>query len=262
MYRLGLKIWSINTEFYLPEARRLHDLGLYDYIELYTVPGNLDRLQLWQELRIPFVIHNPHFAHGFNLAKRECEARNREIYEESARYADALHAERIIFHGGMDGTIEETARQLRALHEPRALLENKPYAALPNRMGGQWCRGATLDEVRLVLSEVGCGLCLDFGHAICSANSQGIERYGFVGALNELHPVMYHLSDLRDIDSPCDSHLHLGTGQLDLPRIASNFLGEGATVSLETEKVSERSLEDFGADVEFMRGLYKVGSGS
>ena len=171
MYKLGLKLWSINTDNYLQEAVKLYDNGVYDYIELYVVPDSLQTLQKWKELKMPFIIHNSHFAQGFNLAKQEKTQRNREIYEETKQFADELNAEYIIFHGGIDGDIRETAIQLTLFNEPRALLENKPFVALPNRMNGNFCRGYNVDEIKIVQEASGCGFCLDFGHAICAANS-------------------------------------------------------------------------------------------
>ena len=88
-------------------------------------------------------------------------------------FADELSAKYIIFHCGIDGKVEETAKQLASFNEPRALIENNPMVALPNKMGGEFCRGYNPDEIRLIKEIAKCGFCLDFGHAICSANSQG-----------------------------------------------------------------------------------------
>ena len=135
-YKCGLKLWSINTDSYYEEAKKLYQEGVFDYIELYVVPGSLDSLPKWKVLNIPFIIHAPHFAHVFNLAKKEKEKSNLEIYKEVKQFADELNAPFIIFHGGIDGDINETARQLANFNESRALIENKPYVALPNKMGG------------------------------------------------------------------------------------------------------------------------------
>ncbi len=70
----GLKLWSINTDYYLAEARRLYEKGVYSYIELYAVPHTLEHIEKWKKLDIPFVIHCPHSAHGFNLASKESES--------------------------------------------------------------------------------------------------------------------------------------------------------------------------------------------
>lgn len=257
MIKIGLKLWSTNAENYLEPARMLYAQGVFDYIELYIVPGTLNRLAAWKSLDIPFILHNAHFAHGFNLAKRECEAENRKIYEETARYADALKAPHIIFHGGVDGSAEETGRQLARLREPRALLENKPYVALPNKMGGSRCRGAVREEVALIRHETGCGFCLDFGHAVCAANSLHVDPYAYIDGFREFGPAMYHLSDIKDMKSPYDAHPHLGTGSLDVYRILKHTPVHAA-LSLETEKNSIDNLDDFRADTRILRHTENV----
>ena len=67
-YRLGLKLWSVNTDYYYEEAKRLYSEGVFDYIELYVVPNTLDTLPRWKELEIPFIIHAPHPRAGNNSA--------------------------------------------------------------------------------------------------------------------------------------------------------------------------------------------------
>lgn len=76
MYKIGLKLWSRNTDYYYDEAIRLYNDGVYDYIELYVVPNTTDTIEKWKKLDIPFIVHCPHFAHGFNLAKIE----NKDLY--------------------------------------------------------------------------------------------------------------------------------------------------------------------------------------
>lgn len=254
MMKIGLKLWSINTGNYLEPARKLYEQGVFDYIELYIVPDTLDRLVFWKSLDIPFILHNAHFAQGFNLAKKECERGNRKIYEETARYADRLAAPYIIFHGGIDGTAEETGRQLANLRESRALLENKPYVALPNKMGGNFCRGATKEEVALILESANCGFCLDFGHAVCAANSLHIDPYEYIDELRKFIPVLYHLSDIQDMASPYDAHPHLGMGNLNIYRLLERVPLD-ATISIETEKTYVDTLDDFTEDTKTLRHI-------
>lgn len=253
-YNMGLKLWSINTDRYFHEAERLYNLKLIDYVELYVVPDTLETLQKWKTLEIPFIIHNAHFAHGFNLAKSSHFSRNLEIYQQSKQFADELGAKYIIFHGGIDGSIQEVARQLQEIQEPRALIENKPFKALPNRMGGEFCRGAVLEELKYLLSLTQCGFCLDFGHAVCSANSQKKDPYSFISELMDLSPSMFHLSDVSDMTSIYDAHPHLGTGSLDIARL-KKMLPEGALVSIETNKDSKDNLFDFEKDIECWKQL-------
>ena len=68
MHKLGLKLWNINTDYYYEEARRLYNMGIFDYIELYIVPGHIDIINKWKELDIPYDIHSPHSLHNINLS--------------------------------------------------------------------------------------------------------------------------------------------------------------------------------------------------
>ena len=220
----------------------------------------METLDAWRRLHVekgmPFILHNAHAATGFNLADRAAEARNREIYAQTRTFADALNARYVIFHGGIDGTIEETARQLKALGEPRALLENKPFVPLPNKVGAKFCRGATVEEIGYVLRETGCGFCLDVGHAVCAAASQGLETYAYVGELaRRFSPSMFHLSDVLDMSSQFDAHPHLGTGALDIVRLGREVFMPDALISIETAKDSLTKLDDFMQDARYMENV-------
>ena len=254
MYKLGLKLWSINTDYYYEEAVKLYNKGIFDYIELYAVPNTVNTIEKWQKIGIPFIIHCPHFMHGFNLAQAEKRESNFAIYQEVKQFADKLNAKYIIFHGGVDGDIKETAKQLATFKEPRALLENKPMLAIPNRMGGNFCRGYNAEEITTVQKAASCGFCLDFGHAICAANSLKKEVYTYCRDLLALGPKMFHLTDNTDINSPYDTHPHLGQGQLDLEKI-KQMLPQDAIITLETDKDSKNNIDDFISDCNVMRKL-------
>ena len=245
MYKFGLKLWSTNTDYYLAAARRLYSQGIFDYIELYVVPDTLSALLHWKTLPIPYIIHCPHFAHKFNLADPAKRAYNTKIYQEVKAYADTLNARYIIFHGGVEHNIEETAKQLANLHDTRALIENKPYRAPLGEK--EQCRGYSIEEISYVMQEVGCGLCLDIGHAICAANSLGKEPYSYLESFVALAPKMFHISG-NDISSPVDRHLHINEGNYDYQRILS-LMRHGEYISIETKKDSPHSLDDFAEDV-------------
>lgn len=255
MYDIGLKLWSSNVGVYREEAVRLFDEGVFDYLELFVVPESLETLAAWKSLKMPFVIHNAHAAQGFNLANAEQTERNREIYLQTKRFADELDARYIIFHGGVDGLIEETVRQLKSFDESRALLENKPCVPLPNDFGVKSCRGATEEEIGFVIAETGCGFCLDVGHAVCAAAAQGVEPYGYLKRLTRFRPAMFHLSDVADMESVHDAHPHLGTGRLDIRRVAADVFPPSAKISVETEKLDSDRLDDFKEDVLYLRHI-------
>jgi len=259
MLRIGLKLWSINTDAYLREAQRLYAEGVFDYLELFVVPGTLDRLPLWQKVEMPFVLHHAHSAAGFNPAIAEKFSGNERIATETREYARALNPKHIIFHGGTNGTAEEAARQLAyfkqtSFSDQSVVVENKPFKPLPNKLGITECRGSNIAELAIIIGRVQCGMCLDFGHAVASANTQHLDPYAFIAQLNDrFQPKMYHLSDFVDMTSEFDAHPHLGTGNLDIARLVHDILPSDAMVSIETVKNSKDNLDDFKKDVEWLR---------
>lgn len=252
--KVGLKLWSVNVDSYLQEACRLYKEGCFDYIELYIVPGSLSLISKWRDLKIPFVLHAPHSEHGMNLAMKEKEAENRIKYEEVKQFADILKVKHIIFHGGVEGSIQETARQLSALNESRALIENKPFRALP-RGGNLTCRGYNYEEIHYVMQESGCGFCLDFCHAVCAAASLHQEPYGYIQRLATLTPDMYHLSDVDDLNSQYDVHRHLGKGSLDVKKLLNKVCCNHGYITIETDKDFRDSLTDFQGDAMWLKNI-------
>lgn len=254
MYKFGLKLWSVNTDYYYNEAVRLYEKGVYDYIELYVVPDTIDKISLWQKLKIPFILHAPHFMHGVNLANKDKFEYNQQIYSQVEQYRIALDAKYTIVHSGMEGDINETIRQLKIIKPKDILIENKPYRApLYER---NYCRGYDINEVYQVISKINCGFCLDIGHAICTANSLGKDPYKFVKEFNKLKPQMYHISD-GQIDSDLDMHLHFGDGNYDFDKIFS-IIDKSKFISIETSKDSKTDLNDFEIDMDFIHAFQKA----
>ncbi len=249
--RYGLKLWSINTDYYLQEAKRLYDEKVFDYIELYVVPETLGTLDQWAALRIPFTLHAPHFRHEVNLADPERRQYNAGIFHEVELFRQALRPKYTVIHGGMNGTVEETARQLCAIAPCNALIENKPYY-IPRE---PWllCRGASVAEIVFLQQEVGVGFCLDIGHAICAANSFAMHIYDYLTAFQKLQPVAYHLSG-NYVDSEQDRHLHLHEGNYDYGKIVS-IIDHGCDMALETDKNFTKNLDDFEEDVRYFKNI-------
>lgn len=246
--KLGLKLWSINTDFYYKEAKKLYNQGYFDYIELYIVPNTTDTIAKWKKLNIPFILHAPHFMHKINLANKEKFEYNKKIYEQVELFRQKLNTEYTIIHAGMNGTTEETIRQLKLIKPVNFLIENKPY--IPPLKPEYKCLGSTINEIQNILNELDCGFCLDIGHALCTANSLGIEPYAYLVDFQRLSPLMYHLSD-GDIQSPLDQHLHFGEGNYDIKKIFS-IINPHANVSIETKKNTKENLDDFIEDIKWI----------
>lgn len=250
---LGLKLFSIN-ENYAKETVKLFEQKIYDFIELYVVPNSFENcINLWKPLNIPFIIHAPHFRHGVNLAKEECFEQNLKFAKEAKNFADALNAEYIIFHPGIAGNIEETARQLNIINDSRILIENKPYYTILD--DGNICNGNSIEEIKFILENTKSGFCLDIGHCFCSANAQNIEPFDYLKQFLELNPKIFHLVD-NDFSNSMDKHLHFGQGNYDLEKIL-NYLQSNSKITLETTKDSKDNLDDFIEDIRIVRSYEK-----
>lgn len=252
--KIGLKLWSTNTDHYYSEAKKLYSQGVFDYIELYVVPDTMETLVKWKVLDIPFIIHAPHSLHGFNLALSEKEQLNINLANQAKEFADTLNAEYIIFHGGCDGSIEEVIRQINLLNEPRGLIENKPFFPIPNSLGLKKCRGASTKDITMILENTDFCFCLDIAHAVCAANAFHINPYDYIAQFEKLKPVIYHISD-GDIQSCQDQHLSFGNGNYDFSVIFQIIKVKTGIFSIETQKKSIYNLSDFVMDRNFIVGI-------
>lgn len=249
MRKLGLKLWSINENYLVP-ARELFERGVYDYIELYSVPGSFEKYRaLWKTLKIPFIIHAPHFDGGLNFAIREKEASNLALATEAQKWADTLNAAYIIFHPGIGGDIKETARQINMVNDMRILVENKPYNI---RLGPEvFCNGYNPKEIKYVLDNTGAGFCFDVGHCFCAANSMGANKWKYMEEFLSFKPEIIHVSD-GNFDAKLDEHRNLGMGNYDFKKIFS-ALPSSTPLSIETEKKSKINLKDYECDAVYIK---------
>lgn len=253
MLQLGLKVWSTNRSYVEP-ARVLYRQGAFDFCEM-TLPdhGAVEDVTLWHGQPFPFVLHAPHAYCGLNLSIRSLEADNRVQMERLARVFDMLDPRLVIFHPGMDGSVDETIRQKRAFKEDfprlfeRAVVENKPRVGFD----GQTCVGSSPDEIRRIREATGIGFCFDIGHAICYATW---ARRPWTDVLEEfiaMEPQIYHLSD-GNSEALTDSHENFGQGDFDLRRIL-HMIPDGAMLTIETRKNSPHDLDDFSKDSQFVK---------
>lgn len=249
--KLGLKLWSVNTDAYLREAARLYAREVFDYLEIYFVPGSGATAAEWRSTGIPCIVHAPHSRHGVNLAAADHESYNREMFAAVRKFADALSAPDIIAHGGSLGSVAEIVRQLKLIGDPRILIENKP--CLPIDRSNVRLAGSMPEEVAEIIAGADCGFCLDIGHMVASANARKADWRGDFTAFLALKPKMFHLSDL-EADSDIDQHLHFGDGSLPIREIVSR-LPSDARLSIETKRDSSDNLDDFVRDAAFLCAL-------
>lgn len=247
--RIGLKLWSVNVDL-AAKAEALFARGTIDLVELYVVPGTLDTAPQWAALSVPFMMHCPHAAHGFNLAKPELRAANAEKFAEVERFADRLSASVIVTHGGNRGPLEEALSQAAAINSPRMYIENKPMLSLT----GGLCLGHAPDQIRQFLTVGGArGFVLDFGHATCAANSAGVDPFDHLAGFAALGPEVFHIGDGYRT-SEKDHHLNFGDGDFDLPRLLQ-LVPDNATLTIETPTDLSLGLEDFRRNAEVLSAL-------
>lgn len=262
MVKYGLKLWSTN-EGYIPQAKRLYEQRVYDYIELYVLPGSYDRyIKMWQALDIPIIIHCTHFMHGFNLANEEKLQNNLRIFAEVKSFCDELKSKCIIFHPGMKGTLESAIEQTKLMKDERLLVENKPYIS----MYGDRCRGSSYEELEAIITSCKVGFCLDIPHAINAAFHLKEDIYKYIEKMLRLSPKILHISD-GNVKAIHDEHLNIGEGDYDFTKIKKIIsLSDADYVTLETrksnmeftdfvedlKKIKEYRLEEVGHDKRFL----------
>jgi len=249
-FNIGLKLHSTEAAL-IPDTFQLKEKGLFDYIELYTIPGSYEAtINAWKDLNIPYIIHAPHSFHGVNLAQADKWEINLKHFNEARQFADDLGSDIIIVHGGNNGFFEETLRQIRLLNEPRIVLENKPKIGIRNEECVGW---SPFEFHHAMVADVLSGTVLDFVHAVYAANSAKMDEMKIIKEFTAFHPKVFHLSD-GDASSEKDIHRNLGKGNMNLERFLS-VIPKGGLVTIETPRDELKGLEDFVNDIHFLRNL-------
>lgn len=240
MLKIGIKLWSTNIEV-LSQVSDMYSHAIFDYIELYLVPGTFcETVECWNGLKIPIIVHAPHFGHGFNLADKDLKDSNIKIFRDVFRYADRLRTDTIIVHGGNGGEKGETIQQLKFLKDSRVLIENKPKMGL----NGKECIGYMPEDLFEIVTECGLrGFVLDFNHAVCAARSLSRDPLDFIEGFLIQNPRMFHFGD-GDYCSLVDTHMNLGCGSMPLAKFAAR-LPQEAIITIETPNDFSRGLCDF-----------------
>lgn len=247
----GLKLYSTDIEL-IPNAQRIKD-EFFHFVELYIVPGSYEKtIHHWKDFDVPFIIHAPHSLHGFNLARAENWKNNLKYFSETRIFADELDSEIIIIHGGYNGSLHESIRQIKLLDEKRIILENKPKLGLKNEL----CIGWSPSEFRNAF-ETGVlkGIALDFGHAVNAANSLDVHAMTIIEEFIEFSPIIFHISD-GDRLSEKDMHFNLGHGNFNLLEFVV-LIPEGGLLTIETPRCKLHDLSEFLEDITFLNHLIK-----
>lgn len=250
-FSIGLKLYSTNTSL-IKLVHKLKEINQFEYIELFIVPGSMHtHLPMWKELETNFVIHAPHSLQGVNLANKAQWESNQMIFQEVFDFTNELESDLIIVHGGVDGPINETLRQISMLDDKRIILENKPKLG----MNGEACVGWSPEEFNNGIStRVLNGMVLDFVHAACAAYANKVSFRSLVKQFLKFNPQIFHLADADTVTS-IDNHLNIGKGSMDFEYIMS-CIPENAMLTIETPRRDSTNLDEFLDDVEKLKKIY------
>lgn len=247
--RIGLKLHSSNCEPALINSvkRKL------DYIELFVVPGTIQNIVQWSEVDIPFFLHAPHSYANLNLSISSQKQINVALIAETEKYRLSLQPIRIVFHPGINGSIDETISQIKYFKNiypelfKTALIENKPKMGLR----GEICVGSSPSEIERIMRATDIGFCLDLGHAIYYSAWAKMDYNSVLGEFLKLDPFLFHLSDGM-VSSITDMHLNYGHGNFDLHGIIRK-LPQGTYVTIETGHKADPDI--IGRDIDFLKTI-------
>lgn len=237
MIKYGLKIWSSNINLF-NEVGFLLDKGMFDFMEIYTVPGKID-FTLFEKLPGKQVfLHAPHFGHQFNIfnfGKLEKDFFHQQIFP----LADFLRAKYIVVHAGEGEDPAIFQKNISLIADSRILIENEPQSGLAEEK----CFGYSQEQLLFIKEKCGFNLCFDFGHAIKSAFSQGIDYKDFISKIiAELNPFYFHLCGAHT-KGEAEKHLNLFEGDADIKWIKSVLAKQAKNqdiyLVLETPKIGK-----------------------
>jgi sugar phosphate isomerase/epimerase len=249
MKRLGLKVYSTDARR-IKTIERMFAQRLFDYIELYAVPGTFRATAAaWRSVHIPYIVHVAHTSYDFNLARRTHARNNSRIFAEARRFADMLDAAYLICHPGVQGSSGETIRQLRSFADGRVLIENKPVISLD----GKLCVGYSPDEIRMIKDGARCGFCFDIAHCAKYCYTGGHDLFGEIDRFMKMRPSVIHLCD--GFKAGCfDEHLAFGSGDFPLDKFCKRIRASSTVshITVETPKRIRQWESDVKCDFSFI----------
>jgi len=233
--KFGLKLWSINTDL-IEQAIQVIDQKIFDYIELFVIPGTEISPFL---INVPYIIHIPHHKFGVNIGEKSRKKHNLQIIEESITWANKLDAKYLILHAGHD-SMEDAKVLLSKIIDDRLLIENMPKVGINDEK----MIGYSAKQIEDLINVNDAGVCLDFGHAIKAALSLGEDYKEFMNEFLQFKPKVFHISDGM-LNNEKDEHLNIGDGEYDLEYcikcVQNNPIG---LATLETPRSNNNSLQE------------------
>lgn len=200
--RKGLKIRKNNLE-------SINIFGnIFDFTEIYIdLKFPLDKLKKYFGKNI--TIHAAHYEDGFDPSNKDSFELNKNILELAAKAADIVDSPWIIVHPGHNLSSNSQKNMFEFFDkywDSRIIFENCP--AIDNAENGLKYLFSLPNDLKNLLHRYRAGTILDFGHAICTANTLNLKVDQLINEFYELKPVTFHISGI-ELNADTDSHLHL-----------------------------------------------------
>lgn len=212
-----------------------------DFIEVMAIEG--DDYSFLKDFKKDIVIHCMHTGFGINFANPMKFSKNRSALRFAIKLADEFDAKFIVVHAGEKEAgfcAEVNIGHFLKKYDDRILIENVPYKVKKYER-----YFFDYNNVKRIKEEAEKGFCLDFEHAVRSANQMGADVLKFVKDLMRLNPVYFHICDG---DGKEKEHLYLGEGNLPLKEF-KKLIPKDAWVLIETWPDAKKQKKD----IAFMR---------
>lgn len=262
MRKFGFKIYSTNlynAPNLIKECSEYASSAPDVFIELMVVPDSTmaDIKRIKKQIGdIEVRIHAPHDGMGFDPANRELQQKNQSLVAFAQKAADMFKSKTIVVHAGLGHAqqhIDETVRQFKLFNDSRIVVENLPYLDY----GKIPMHGSTAEDISYIMQESGCGFCLDFSHAVCSAFSLNVNIDEFLKKFINLNPTVYHMCD-GDITQVNDLHLHFRKGNFPLSHFLNDFTDKDAYITIETSISIEPHASLRIEDYLYLKSIQKI----
>lgn len=245
----GLKLWSTNIGL-IDQAIHLIDEKIFDYIELFEIPGT--RISPFM-IDVPYIIHIPHEKFGVNIGDVSKKEYNLQKINESISWADTLNAKYLILHAGYD-SMKHATDVLSEIADNRLLIENMPKVGLNDEP----MIGYSPAQIEELIGDTEFGLCLDLNHAAKAAVSLEADYREYVQDFSVFDPKMFHISDGM-LDNEKDEHLNIGEGDYDFNYLLQCVMrGTSGLVTVETPRMHKGSLDEDIQNIQTLKGTMNV----
>jgi len=241
--KIGLKLYPQNLDL----VEKYNDL--FDFFEVLIEPDfDVNNLKHYDK---EITIHAAHGTFGLDLADSKKEELNKEILEKARKAADIVDSKFIIVHPGHKKNENSERNMLNFLKnnfDKRFIFENCLISEDRRSLF------STPEEMKKLLEQFNIGMCLDFEHAIISANFLKKDPLKFIKSFLELNVKCFHVSGVS-MDTIKGMHNHLF--EVDNNYEFLKWIPKNKYITFETRYHITKNKDFVLKDIEFLKQIIK-----